>query len=195
LARSLATRALLPGPLRCNLRRDQYQHELLRSRERSSSGRSALLVLVAGLILCAAGLGSDSLARRKLHRAMSSFDSQVDRLAGTKVRTKGEKALAEVERSLKTNSRLRQPFVDAISSSVSQTLKTIIDTGNESQLTYEFMTMRPDFLTITGISPSWDRCELLKGRLDTIGVPVKLERRKSLGDGKIRFSVTPGSPR
>lgn len=191
LARAIATRALAPGPLRCNLRTGQFQHDLLTRREERSSGRSALLVLTAGLVLCIAGLASDSLARRRLRNAISSFESQVNRLAGAEVRAKGERAIEQVEKSLKTNSRLRQPFVDAMGTSLSQTLKTIVDTGNESQLSYEFMTIRSDFLTITGISPSWDRCELLKGRLDTLGVPVKLERRKSLGDGKIRFSVTP----
>jgi len=194
LARAAATRALLPGPLRCNLRIDSFKHPLVAARARSFLKTTSLLFLCAGLLLSGAGLTARTIARNRLNEARLSFSTQIDKLAGYRVTSKGEQAVKEAAKALKERSKDSRPFDELLSPSLPFILRTILDTGKENNLTYESLTLRKDSVSIVGTCSAWNQCENLSKRLKELKYSVRLDRRESSSDGKIYFSIVPGGP-
>ncbi|MEI6971745.1 MAG: hypothetical protein WCL44_09535 [bacterium] len=195
LARAIATRALSAGPLRCNLRRGEFEHRAIAARKQRQHLTTSLIILAAGLILAATSLATGTLAGRRLTQAQADFSRQVDRLAGYHVAEKGEKALAKVRKAQKARLMVNRPFDEAFEPSLVSTLVTILNVGKENNLTFTILELGKDknTLNITGACATWNQCEKLSQRLRDLGYAVRSDRKET-SDGRIYFTIVRGGP-
>ena len=192
LARALATRALAPGPLRCNLRTGVFEHALLTARSRKRSLTTAAIFIIAGVLSAAASLSMDAMAGRKLDSARKQMSSRADRLAGYRVGAKGADAIAVVQQAVDRQSELAMPFVESFDPSPAAALNTILGCADANTLRFQRLTLQKDSVTIAGSAQKWQQCDKLVACLEGLGFRVKLGRETS-ADGRISFSIAPGN--
>lgn len=191
LARALATRAILPGPLRCNLRMGPLTHPKITQRARRQSIKTALLFMLAGLLLCSVNLTWGRLIKRKEAQIDRTFCSLADELAGYHLTARGDHALAIVRNKLDRRMDLMGPFLKAFEPSLTSTLSGIMEIGKKHELRYETLSLSRDKqVLIRGTSGDWNRCEKLSAYLQQNGFAVKLDRKEALADGMIPFTIT-----
>jgi len=195
LARALATRALLPGPLRCNLRTGSMTHPVMLDRGRTRATRAAALMLVAGLLLIAVNLSWGTLLRHREAGIDNAFVELRDALAGYNVgAAKGEDAIRIVRDSLDKRRRSLQPFASVFEPSLMKTVAAIVETGTQHDLRYETLSVEKDRILVSGTAGDWKRCEKLPARLRQAGYNLRLDRKQALDDARIPFTLSPGDP-
>lgn len=192
LARAVATRALLAGPWRCNLRLGPAQHPRIERRQRSQSVKAALLFLTAGLLLVGVNLAWSRAVRAREARIDQAFDALRDRLLGYRLPVKGEKAIAAVRLKLEQDWQRLAPFVDAFGPSRRETLIGVMDIGSRRGLTYDTVSLAPGSVLISGLAPDWKSGEELAAYLRQAGFRVALGRKEALANEKIPFTVSTG---
>lgn len=192
LARALATRALLSGPLRCNLRAGPWTHpEMLRLSRRSARWILAAY-LAAGLILCTANLYWSFAASRKESDLDREFKSLASRLAGYPMDIKGEQALKKVSDALTPQKEKLRPFMGPFEPSLVAVVGSLADIARQNDLRFETLTLARDKVSVSGTAGGWNRCEKLAESLRKAGYAVKLERKDALIDDRIPFTVGTG---
>jgi len=190
LARALAARALLPGPLRCNLRSGALAHGALKHRAGLLSARAAALFLAAGLLLCAANLGWRSAARRREASLDRSFNTLRDELAGYPVgAAKGEQALGIVRDMLDKRTSGLAPFRRAFEPSLARRIEAIVRAGAANGLQYATLSIDDADIVVGGTGEDWNKCETLSALLTDEGYDVTLDRKPALDNARIPFAV------
>ena len=194
LARALATRTLLPGPLRCNLRIGPLTHPRIILRSRSQSIKTALLFMLAGLLLCGINLTWGRLIKRKETQIDHAFYSLADGMAGYRLTARGDHALTLVRDKLDKRMDLLRPFLKAFEPSLTSTVSAIMEIGKKQELRYEILSLSQDKeVLISGTVGDWSRCEKLLAYLEQNGFTAKLDRKEALADGRVPFTITSDS--
>jgi hypothetical protein len=193
LARALASRAILPASLGCNLRSGELMHPVVRNRLMVRSVQPSVPVFLSGLLLLVAGLGTRIQARAREVRLDRQTAALVDRLAGYHVAARGEHALGVVTAELEKRFQRLQPFAQAFQPSLSGIVRSVVDTGRVSGLRYEELSLSRDEVRISGTAPGWESCEALMSGLREAGFAVRLERRGELAEERVGFSIRSGS--
>lgn len=196
LARALATRALLPGPLRCNLRAGPLAHPALLARAAALSARAAALFLAGGLLLHAANIGWNSAVRRREARLDAAFAALRDALSGYRVEgAKGAYALRIVKERLDERLAAMAPFRRAFEPSLLRAMGAILAVGARHDLQYEALTIEADRLAVSGTAGDWNKCEELAAALSALGYAVRLDRGAALDNARIPFAAaSEGAP-
>ena len=190
LARALVTRALLPGPWRCNLRSGSFSHPLALQRERRQSIGAALLTIAAGCLLCAAGVAALAVVSHRAAQVELTFAAQVDRLAGYHVPAKGEHALKVANDAAAQRRDVLQPFLAALQPSLLQTVQAAMDVAQKRNLYFDLLSVSRDRVLVHGSARDWSGPEELLGVLRKAGYAARLERKDALPDGRIPFGVS-----
>ena len=192
LARALVTRALLHGPLCCNLRSGSLTHPLMAGRSMRQDRNAALLLLAAGVLLCAANFAGRMVIGTREKQMDSAFTSLTAEVAGHPVHGKGEHALTIVEAGLERRREQLQPFVRAFEPSLTGIIESVIAIGEHRGLRYHTLLLGRNSVLVTGVAPDWGSCDELTMLLSSSGFPAEIDREDALQDGLIPFSISTG---
>ena len=197
LARAIAVRALLPGPLRCNLRAGPLVHPLIARRTRGQTVKAALLCLAAGLFLCAANVSYQVLIQRKEARIDQALVALRDRVAGFRVgAAKGEQARRIVQEAVTKREAALRPFRRAFEPSLGRVVLGLLEAGARQRLRFDVMSLSREDVTLGGAGPAWNSAEPLIPLLLKEGYKVgPLKRKDALDDGRIPFTIGSGGAR
>ena len=190
LARALATRALVRGPLRCNLRSGALAHPAVTRRAGERARNGALLVLLSGLVLCAAAVGVQALAGRRESRLQEELTSLRDSLAGYHVTGKGEHGLKAVSEAVDERLTRMAPFVHALGPSLLATLTDVARAAGNRGLHVEVVALARDRVLIRGTAPEWRSCEELLAQVRRAGYAASLQRRDSPESERVPFTIS-----
>ncbi len=195
LVRAIATRALLPGPYRCNLRCGDSTHLDLQRRDRCRGMRTLALALGAALLLAAA----DGVALWTLKTRTQSVEQavleQVDALAGYHITARGRDALRAVQDAVQERTDAMAPFVDAMAPSLITKLVTLMESADTNGLYLDTVLLSPERTEVRGTSPDWNQCEVILPILADDGVLPDLKRGDALASERIPFTVVKGGAR
>jgi hypothetical protein len=192
LVRAIATRALTPGPLRCNLRMGALVHPDLAAREKRRAGMAAAVYLAAGLVLCAFNVGVRSWAKVKESRVDQTFSALADELAGYHVEAKGSDSVRVVSEKADKKIEAMRPFLDLFEPPLAATLAAVTESAKKHSLHVEAVSMDRRRVTVSGMARNWNGCDDLVATLRREGYPVKLDRKDAGPDGLVPFSVSSG---
>jgi len=188
LCRAFATRLLLDGPLRCNLRTDRLIHDGLRRRLFRRARNTALAYVACGLVLCGIGAAWRLLCARRDRHAKQAVVTQARALAPRATLQPGQE-LRAVRRAVAQQTERLRPFARAFAPSLSRTLVRIVAAGKTLELRYQALSLTDERVTIAGTAPDWDRCARLLPILQELGYTARVEREDALADERVRFSI------
>jgi len=192
LARALVERALLAGPLRCNLRCGALTHAAMIARSRRRWASAAALFLAAGLILCGCSLAAKVAARQREAAVDRAFIALADHLAGAPVNAKGSAAIQKAGDKVRKKMENLKPFLNLFDPSLTVTLAAVTDTAKRNSLRLELLSIGRDTVQVTGMAKSWTGGDELLAELQRWGYAAKLDRKDAGTDGKVPFSITSG---
>lgn len=189
LARALLTRALLDGPLRCNLRVGALTHADVTRRSARTSVTAALVLLLTAAALVAGNVA----ARLHLTAREAVMDREFaalrDDLLGYRHNVKGARAVETVRRKLEKDREDLQPFVDVFRPGVAADLRDVVSLGTKQGLIYSMITLGEEKAVISGTAADWDRPQALVDLLTARGYAVRLERQSVTEDERVPFTV------
>ena len=196
LARALATRALTPGPLRCNLRAGPLAHPETVGRLRRLDRRAAVWAAAAGLLLCAANVAVRAAAAGRMERMDAAFLAAAEQAAGTSVgEARGEYAIRTVRDAVGRQVEALRPLADALGPGLAGRLAGISGIGRERNLRYALLVLDGSQVTIKGTGADWSSGEALQEYLQQEGYAVRLDRGEALVEERVPFTLsTVGAP-
>jgi hypothetical protein len=195
LVRAIATRALLPGPYRSNLRRDDLTHADLKRRDRRRGILALSLALGAALLLVAADGVALWTLQTRTRSVTQSVSGEIDVLAGYHVTARGRDALRAVQDSVQERRDRMAPFVTAMEPSLITTLVSLMETAASNGLYLDTVLLSPERTEVRGTSPDWTRCEVILPLLSESGLPPELKRGDALASERIPFTILKGGAR
>jgi hypothetical protein len=195
LARAYAVRALEPGPLRCNLRREGLAHAATERRARSRSTRAVLAALLAGLLLCAVNVGVRAAVARRRAAVDGAFQELVDRLAGYPVQEKGVHAVKTARAAAERRRVEMQPLVDAFEPSLVGLMDGLLTRAAGAGVRVEMLSLGPRTASVSGVAPDAQACGVLSVYFEEAGYDVSLVRHDPLPDKRVPFSLNSEAPR
>lgn len=194
MARGIATRAVLPGPYRCNLRRGGLAHPLVARRTNLRSMKAAALYLICALLVCAANLGWRSAATSRESMLDRTLRDVATSAAGFPVAAKGEEALQIVKRARESSDVRAESLAKLFAPSLSQSMQTILRAAASNGLGVTTASFRPGNTDLSGEAPDWANCEAFISSLARVGLRATPSQRDDAG-GVVRFlfSIHPDS--
>lgn len=194
LARAVATRALLAGPFRSNLRSGPLAHPVVTRKARRQALTAAAVSIAAGVLLCAVNLAVQVLLDRREADMDRAFSSLRDGLMGhNRLEAKGQRAIQTVRLKIEKDKEELQPFLNAVGPSLLDSMLSIVQIGKKNQLRYEVFTVSRDNVAMDGTADRWAGCDELVSFLKGLGFSVKLNRKEALADGRIPFDIQCGA--
>jgi len=190
LARAIATRALLAGPYRCNLRCGSLTHAALRHREKRSATLTLSLALSAALLLALADGVVLWRLRSRIESVESAVSAEIDALAGYHVTARGRDALRSVQDAIQERKDELAPFVAALQPSLLTQVGSIVQAADRNGAHIESLLLDAQRVELTGTAPDWRRCETL---LPIMGGSLSnLKRGEALVSERIPFTIATG---
>jgi hypothetical protein len=114
LARALATRVLLPGPMRVNLRQGSYFHSGAHRKILRQHMTATTMVFISGLVMCVAALAWNQQLKIRQAKIDDVFSRRINKVLGYKLKAKGRQALIvatrDIEKRQEDQSMLAQMF-------------------------------------------------------------------------------------
>lgn len=188
LARALCARALKRGPLRCNLRQQNFTHPAVRRAADARARAAAAVILIAGILLAGFSFTSRLLGERRFNRIKSEIAAVAGELApGVTIPYGWE--IPEVQKAWEKQAPQTAPFLDAFTPSLAVRLAEVIKAGQASAVRFETLSLKRNRLILTGVAEDWDQCGQLEQRLKALGYTVKLERQEAVAEAEVRFTV------
>ncbi len=195
LVRAIATRALLPGPYRCNLRCGDSTHADLQRRDRRRGLLALVMALGAAVLLAAADAVALWTLKTRTKSVERSVSQQIDALAGYHITARGCDALRAVQDAVQERKDAMAPFVAAMEPSPISKLVTLMESASENGLHFEAVLLSPERTEVRGTSPDWNQCEMLLPILAEDGTPPDLKRGDALASERIPFTIVKGGAR
>jgi len=189
IARGLAVRAMTAGPLRCNLRTGRFVHPSMIARARKCRMQAAAIFFVAGILLCGVNLGVRFHLERMKARTSQSVAALVDHLAGYPVAAKGEDAMGIIAGRVKERKKELLPFVRGFEPSLADLISGIIIAAGGNNLKCERLSINRKSLQIIGSASEWNTIENLAAVAVRAGYRVEIERKESLTDERVPFTI------
>jgi hypothetical protein len=186
LARALATRALTPGPLRTNLRQGLLSHAGAQAHVLSGRIRSAVAIVVSGVLLCGAAAWSDFSVASRQSALDQMFSKRVDAIVGYHVPAKGETAILIAERSLAERIQKQKPLVDAFYPSLGVSLQSVLGVLQIQGVQIAHLQVESGRLQVKGTVPNTITDQVLCDALEPLDFRVEVKR--GAGSGTDRFS-------
>lgn len=188
LPRALSSRALSGGRLRCNLRQRELTHPTILAERKKYSTRTALLLLLTGILLCVFNLSWQMLDSLHFKDAQQEISRLTGELAPGRAITYGRE-INEVQPIMQKRLNDFSPLLNIFSQPLSIRLAEIINAGKKARLVYTRLEISRDKATINGTAEDWNYCEHLAGHLRNTGYKVEIERKEAGGDNLVHFIV------
>lgn len=192
LARALVERALLAGPLRCNLRCGAMTHATAVARAKRRWATAAAVFLAAGLILCGCSVAAGLVARQREAAVDRAFSTLADSLAGSPVNAKGSAAIKKAGDKVQKRMEELKPFLSLADPSLTATLAAVVDSAKRNSLRLDRVSLGRETVQVTGMAKSWTGSDGLLADLRRWGYAAKLDRKDAGTDGQVPFSITAG---
>ncbi len=189
LARAVATRAVTDGELRCNLRSGVLQHAVLTRRTEKENAWTALLGLAAGILLCAANIAWGIMVGQRESVIGNTVADLKDSLAGFHVAAMGENGIKMVREALSPRRELLKPFLRKSEPSLVERIVVLADLAKKNDLRYQTFSLSRDKVSMGGTAGGWKKCEVLLDALKQMGYQVKMDRKESMSDERVSFSI------
>ncbi len=190
LARALATRALIPGPYRCNLRSGPLTHPDIRKQARKRAAAPAWICLAAGAALIAANIAVHTLVRHRESETEQRFSELRDTLLGYSLPVTGEDALREVRTALDKIKQDEQPFAKFLTTpSPLERMLALVRYCAENDMHLETAEIGDEHIVLRGSAPNWPLGEALANVVESSGFPVTLKRQSARDDGRIPWTI------
>jgi len=190
LARAVAGRALLPGPLRCNLRSGPLLHPVIARKAERDVASTALTYLAAGLLLCGINVTWDLAVKHRETALDKEAGALAERLAGSRaVSAKGSTRLKMVRDAMSPRKDKMKPFMRNFEPSLAETIAAMTDLARKNDLNFEILSISRDKINVSGTAGNWKKCESLKDFLKQKGYTVKLDRKESLASERVAFFI------
>ena len=154
LARAMATRALLPGPMRTNLRTDSLAHAGADAHTNRTQTRSSAIILITGILLCCTPVlwEYNIAALRKAFE--KAFTARTTKMLGYPANAKGSTALLIAERELEARTQQNSPLTQPFSPSLLKDLQQIVASINTHGINTEQLKLSADSFRIKGSAAS-----------------------------------------
>ena len=195
LVRAIATRALLAGAYRCNLRCGDSTHTDLQRRDRRRAMRALALSLGGALLLAAADGVALWTLKTRTRSVEQGVSEQIDALAGYHVTARGRDALRTVQDAVQERKDAMAPFVAAMEPSLIGTLVTLMESASTNGLYFGTVQLSRERTEVRGTSPDWNQCEVILPILSGGGMPPELKRGDALASERIPFTIVKGGAR
>ena len=190
LARALAVRALGIGPLCCNLRGGEMIHPACRRQRIRRRRLAAMILLIGGVCLSAGAWIAGARLRAEITRVERAFGAEVEQLAGQPLGgAKGNHALQMAATHVDAQKATMEPYLQAFSRSLTQTIVDVMTVGKRSGLRFDTVSVDSEQVMIQGAAPSWQACDELAQMLRETGCPVVLDRHEAREDKWIPFTI------
>ena len=190
LARALATRALTPGPNRCNLRTGKFLHPALAHRLAKRPFQWAVACLLAGLLLCAINGAWLVFATQRTTGIQKALRALAVEITGSPLGIPRGQEVLTARRALETQTKAMEPFLAATDSPIAPMLKEILAVTKEEGLSIETLTFSRKNRVLHGNAPKWTQAEAAGRRLTSLGWTVTLERKElPPGEDRIAFVI------
>ena len=187
LARAFATRALLPGPLRGNLRGGVLAHAGAQARTRGSQMRSTVVLLVVGALLCGAVSGWEYKISARQDALKDQFGNRLSRIMGYTVKEKGAHAFLIAERELADRVERRKAMADALSPSLLSDLQLVLPGLGKLDMHIEHFALTAESLQIKGVSTGKSVAAPLRESLAGMGYVAVVTEGETKADGRVPF--------
>jgi hypothetical protein len=188
LARALAERALAADPLAVNFRTGPLQSpRVAESLQRRKQHRS-IAALAAGLLLCVLnGAWNWTVGQRdaELQRALTRTAIEISGLS----RVPRGQELWVADRARQEQDPLIEPFRNAFRPSLTETLRRLAESAARFGLAYQSLTVRDDFIAVTGFGEDWDLCRAFAEQWTGAGYAVQFDPRDAGHDERVHFTL------
>ncbi len=192
LARALATRALWPGPLRSNLRTGPALHPRIRLQQIRRSMALSFMVLLGGLLLCAANITWRNGYTSRTDRLKTAFTSLGSELCNRKLTGLSDEGLKQVRESLDLQIERLSPFMEAFEPSRAALMAKVIREIRLQECHCELLRIAENGLDLTCTTSEPERYNLLVEKLETIGFNDVRVFPEAPKNGVTRFRLTAG---
>ena len=190
MPRAIATRALLGGPLRCNLRSGHLAHSRLRREVNRQSLLTRAILLAAGLLLCVSNIVWRQTYGYRVRKIDATFQSLAEHLRGQPVQGKGADALRQVSDSLNERLELMSPFLDSFDPSLTVTLASITSKAGQLDIRCELLALSREKASLTGCATGPNQLRQFSSDLKQLGFSnVEVKKRGMTPEGLIRFTM------
>ncbi len=187
LARALATRALLPGPLRTNLRIDKFIHSGAQTHIHTAKNRTATTILIAGMLLCCASIIWEYSSAMQHNLFRKQFKSRIVNMLGYSPPAQGANLLLIAERELETISEQQKPLSNIFLPSLLTELQKIVNITNKHNLKIEQLQLETGKLQINGTSTIKDNIQHLTKSISDMGYNSEITVEKTDDDETVIF--------
>lgn len=190
LARALATRALLPGNYRCNLRQGALAHSAARIISAKRSFRRAAVLFVCGALLCASALTTDILLGARVQREQERFQSTLTDVVGYRLPgARGATAVTVAQRALEQQKQDLALLAESFSPSLLDVVNPLLVAAEKSEETIEYLVMARERIELSGRGSGAERGERLEDVLTAAGYPVRLEQAAASDGEPVTFAI------
>ena len=190
LARAVAARCLAADSLPCNLRVGPLAHPVGEMRAVRAARRAALLMLGAGLLLCAGGAAANALITRRVSEADQLFNRDAESVLGYSLgAARGAYALRIVRQHVNTQEDALAPLLGPFSTSLTEVISGMVRLGIEEGVRYERLVVNEKKIECRGALKEWGVGEILIREMASHGYEGDLIRGEATGDGWIPFSI------
>ncbi|HEY8240888.1 MAG TPA: hypothetical protein VIH35_05545, partial [Kiritimatiellia bacterium] len=188
LARALATRALVPGPYRCNFRSGAFEHPRVSGARETGTRRAAVAALAAGLVLCVLNVGWRQALSARTASAQAQLSALASELSGVPRVPLGQEVVV-AERAAAERSSGLQPLLDAVSPGPASRMATVLAGASTAQVTLDTATMTAQAMVLSGRAASWNSVDAFVEVLRNDGWNVSVDRGDAGADDRVPFSV------
>lgn len=188
LARALATRALTPAHCYCNLLSGKFLHPEDLARQKRYPYVTAALFLIAGLTLCLTTLSWRLAARQRTATMQRELKTIAVAIAGSPRLIQDRQEVLSARRVIENQGKLYSPFMAPFSPTLADTLKTILSTCSQNNITIESLTMNRQSIIAHGFAAKWSQCEHTATALSSSGWTAQVTRKDTVaGETRMAF--------
>jgi hypothetical protein len=192
VARGLATRALLRGPMRVNLRGTRFVHAVAERQARYRARAAAAMVLAASVLICAADITAVARLRSARSGLGREFASLRDRILGYRLDVKGDRAVGVIAAELEKRREQIRPFSEAFEPSLVARAGRIMELADTDSLKLDSLVITARGVTLSGTAPRWNGWTGLMSYLTAEGYGAAVTPGPAGGNGRTSFSIATG---
>ncbi len=96
----------------------------------------------------------------------------------------------EAEKALEEESGALHSFYELFDKSNTALINEILEQANLYHLSLASLSVGKGKLTVSGTASDWDNCQKYRDHLSKCGYSLSLNRRESLADSKVYFTIT-----
>ncbi len=187
LARALATRALLLGPMRTNLRHAEFLHAVSAKYAKKETTKSTIMVFIAGIILLASTLTWNFHISSLRKNADRNAATVLNRMLGYKIKAHGAQALIIAQRELEARKVAMQPILSIFEPSLLAKQQHILKMAEKYKIEISHLHLSLDILEIEGSTPAKAQLQAFVSALNSGGNKVVISDEHELKSSRLGF--------